>query len=87
MAAEQNLSRRTKVYICGEELVLKGEESSEYLQRLARIVHNRMDKLRGMHPTLMRHRLAMLTAIYLADELEKARQENAELLQALKEAR
>jgi cell division protein ZapA len=77
----------TKVVICGEDLVLRGQESVEYMQSLAREVDLRMERLRSMYPTMVRHRLAMLTAIYLADELTKLQQEYDRLLSVSKEAR
>ncbi|HHT26513.1 MAG TPA: cell division protein ZapA [Firmicutes bacterium] len=76
-----------KVTICGEELVLKGQESEEYMQSIAQEVSLRMERLRAMYPTMVRHRLAVLAAIYLADELAKLRQEYSRVLDAAKEAR
>ncbi|NLN17768.1 MAG: cell division protein ZapA [Firmicutes bacterium] len=84
---EQGGVNRAKVVICGEELVLKGRESTEYLQHIAQVVGSHMERLRDLHPNLVRHRLALLTAIHLADEVEKLKAENRELLQALEEAR
>lgn len=83
----QSSVTRAKVTICGEELVLKGEESEEYMQKLAATVGSHMERLRGLYPNLVRHRLAMLAAIHLADEVENLKKENRELLQALEDAR
>lgn len=87
MITGQTETSRTKVCICGEDLILKGEKPEAYLQRLGQTVNSHMERLRGLHPNLVRHRLAILTAIHLADELETLKRENAELLQALEEAR
>ena len=65
----------------------KGEKPEAYLQQLAGMVSSQMERLRGLYPNLVRHRLAVLTAIHLADELETLKKENTELLQALEEAR
>ena len=70
---EQGGVNRAKVVICGEELVLKGRESTEYLQHIAQVVGSHMERLRDLHPNLVRHRLALLTAIHLADEVGKAK--------------
>jgi cell division protein ZapA len=80
-------ANRAKVIICGEELMLKGMETEAYLQHIAEVVGSHMERLRGLYPNLVRHRLAILTAIHLADEVEKLKMENKELLQALEEAR
>jgi cell division protein ZapA (FtsZ GTPase activity inhibitor) len=87
MATVPTDDNRTKVRICGEELVLRGPESEEYLQQLGSLVHSRMDHLRGLHPNLARHRVAILTAIYFADELTKLQKVYTELVQVLNEAR
>ena len=84
---EQGGVNRAKVVICGEELVLKGRESTEYLQHIAQVVGSHMERLRDLHPNLVRHRLALLTAIHRADEVEKLKAEFRELLLALEEAR
>lgn len=80
-------TNRAKVIICGEELMLKGSEPEAYLRHIAEVVGSHMERLRGLHPNLVRHRLAILTAIHLADEVEKLKMENKELLKALEEAR
>ncbi len=77
----------TRVVICGENLILRGPEPEEYMQSLAQEVDLRMERLRVMHPNMVRHRLAMLAAIYLADELAKLKQEHSKLLELSKEAR
>ncbi len=87
MAAGKEAPHRTTISIDNEEYVLRSEEAGEYMQRLAALVDGHMQRLRQRHPNLARNRAAILAALYLADELEKAKQENAELLQTLREAR
>lgn len=87
MVTGQKGKNRITVAIFEELFVLKSEEPNEYIQHIAAMVDEHMQRLHSMYPNLARHRLAMLTALYLADELEKVKQENFDLLQTLREAR
>ena len=79
--------RRVTIAIGDEHYVLLGDASEEYMQQLADYVHERFVKLQTSFPNVSRHRLAMLTAINLADEVHKLRDENEELLSLLEETR
>lgn len=87
LSPEQSGIKRVRVRICGEELTLKGTGSEAYLELLASRVNTVMEKLKSLHPDLVRHRLAILSAIHLADELERAKRKNDELQEALEKAR
>lgn len=79
--------QRTRVKICGDEYVLKGQAEPDYMTRLAAVVDRKMREVLDANPHLPRHRAAILAAIHLADELERAKRENAELLELLEEAK
>lgn len=79
--------QRVTIAIGDEHYVLLGEATEEYMHQLAAYVHERFSKLQAAFPNVPRHRLAMLTAINLADEVHKLREENAELLSLLEETR
>lgn len=79
--------RRVTIAIGDERYVLIGDATEEYMQELAAYVHERFVKLQEAFPNVPRHRLAMLTAINLADEVHKLREENEELLGLLEETR
>lgn len=79
--------RRVTIAIGDERYVLIGDASEEYMQRLATYVDERFVRLQQTFPNVPRHRLAMLTAINLADEVHKLREENEELLGLLEETR
>ncbi len=75
-----------RVCIGGEEHPIKGDASVEYIRSLAHIVDTHMKSIQEGNPKLTRHRVAILTALNLADELEKVRAEYKELLQIMEEA-
>jgi cell division protein ZapA len=69
---------RTTVVIYGEELPLKSDLPEEFVQGLARIVDHRMRALASRHPRVPAGRLAVLTALTLAEELVELRGESRE---------
>lgn len=79
--------QRVTITIGDESYVLRGDATQQYMEQLARRVHEKFAKLQAAFPNVPRHRLAMLTAINLADEVQKLREENEELLQLLEEVR
>lgn len=74
--------RRVTITIDDEHYTLLGEATEEYMQKLAAYVGERFTALQETSPNVPRHRLAMLIAINLADEVHKLRQEKEELLRA-----
>lgn len=89
MTAGQNESRanmaKARVTILGEEYTLRGEGSEEYIVHLCKVVDARLREIVDSYPNLPRHKAAILAAIYLADEVEKLRQEKLELEKLLSE--
>ncbi|NLM24613.1 MAG: cell division protein ZapA [Firmicutes bacterium] len=75
-----------RVRIAGEEHPIKGQASKEYIEKLARIVDNQIKLVQKKNPNLTRHRMAILAAINLADELERLRAEYNELLEIVEDA-
>lgn len=78
--------RSVRVQIFGEEHIIKGQASQEYIENLASLVDRRLDEVQRMNPLLPRHRVAILVAINLANELEKLKTEHADLVALLEEA-
>lgn len=77
--------QRVKVKICGDEYVIKGQASAEYMAGLALKVDRKMREIMAGAHSQPRHRAAILAAIHLADEAERLRKENAELLALLEQ--
>lgn len=61
-------STRISVEILGQRLTLKGISDPAYAQRLAALVDSRMRAIKA-GSTLDYHKVALLTALNLADEL------------------
>lgn len=80
-------TQRFSVMIDGEELIVRGVGTKEYVSELARLINERFDAVRQSQPNLPRHRVATLVAFNLAHELTALRKENEELLEVLEEAR
>lgn len=84
MSLEQE-TRSVKIQIFGEEHILRGQASSEYMENLASQVSLRLDEVQKSNPRLPRHRVAILVAINLANELEKLKADHQDLLTLLEE--
>lgn len=78
---------RVNVKIGDEEYVLRGDATPEYMRQLAQIVHETFARLQSTYVNVPRHRIAVLTAIHLADEVQKLRRENDELVSLLEEVK
>ena len=61
-----------EVAIFGSKYVLKGDSEPAYMQELAQLVDTKMRELKMPANTAL-HRVAILAALMLADELSKAR--------------
>ena len=81
------VKHRVQVRIGDEEFVLRGDAAPEYMQRVAALVDAKFAELQAVYRHVPRHRIAILTAIHLADEVERLRAENRELLALLEEAK
>ena len=62
-----------RVTILGEEHLIKGDASPEYIKKLAHYVDAHLRKIHNQNPTLPRHKAAILAALNIADELERLR--------------
>lgn len=71
------------VEIFGEKHVVRGEGTAPYIQGLAHEVDNKMRMIAQRLPRLSAQRIAVLTALNLADELAKLREEQETLMQLL----
>ena len=78
---------RVRVRIAGEEYVIRGDAPPAHIEKIADVVDRKLRQLREQHRNLPFHRLALLAAIHLADELEKARAQVQELLALVEEHR
>ena len=73
------------VEIFGEKHVVRGEGTASYIQGLAHEVDKKMRLIAQRLPRLSVQQTAVLTALNLADELAKLREEQETLMQLLGE--
>ncbi len=71
---------RAAVEIFGEEYIMKGDATPEYMRMLASYVDRKMKQVAGRQPQLSALKIAVLTALNVADELSKLREEHEALL-------
>ena len=78
-------SVKIAVEIFGEKHVVRGEGTEAYIQGLAHEVDKKMRLISQRLPRLNIHQIAVLTALNLADDLAKLREEQETLMQLLGE--
>ncbi len=76
---------RVTVEIFNEQYVVKGEENSEYIQMLAAYVDRRMKMIQQRNSNLSNQRVAILTALNLADELNKLQEDYDQLIRTMED--
>ncbi len=77
--------QKITVDIYGTKHVVRGEGAPEYIQGLAHEVDKKMRLLAQRLPRISVEQLAVLTALNLADELAKLREEQETLLELIGE--
>ncbi len=75
---EEKEKNRVTVVIMGEEYSLRGSSPPEYMQRVGLYVDNLMRNLAESNIQMSKHRIAVLAALNLADELMKLKQARSE---------
>lgn len=75
----------TKVLIGGNVYTLSGQESEEYIQRVALYINNKMDEMKGSDngKQLNTRLFSVLLAINIADDLFKEREQVASMKKLL----
>lgn len=84
---DKNQINKVSTSIFNEEYVIKGEEEPDYIQMLASYVDRRMRMIYQRNPNLSTSKVAVLTALNLADELNKLQEDYDELVRAMEEER
>jgi cell division protein ZapA len=74
---------KVTVVIFGEKHVIRGEESPEHIEKIAREVDKKMHLISQRMPRLGVHQVAILAALNLADELAKLREEQESIMQLI----
>jgi cell division protein ZapA len=79
------MSPSTKVQIYNQTYSLQGDLDQAYLQELAGFVDAKMHAIANMTSTVDTQRVAVLTALAIADELNTLRKEKSDRQELLKE--
>jgi cell division protein ZapA len=79
------MSPSTKVQIYNQTYSLQGDLDQAYLQELADFVDAKMHAIANMTSTVDTQRVAVLTALAIADELNSLRKEKSDREELLKE--
>jgi len=82
-AAEER--NRVVVSIFGEEYPIKGPGRPEYVQELAATVDRKMRRVSEVYPKLSANRVAVMAALWLADDLFKLREQHERLTEIYEE--
>ncbi|HWR22636.1 MAG TPA: cell division protein ZapA [Feifaniaceae bacterium] len=78
---------RVTVHVAGQTVHLCGTEEETYIKSVAAYVDEKVDEVQKAHPALGTSTCVMLSALNMADELFKLRQQYAELDQRIMELR
>jgi cell division protein ZapA len=71
---EEKEKNRVTISILGEEYVLRGSSSAEQMHRVGNYVDSLMKTLSESNIQMSRHKVAVLAALNLADELFKLKE-------------
>jgi cell division protein ZapA len=78
-------TNRVTVEIFNQEYIVKGSENAEYIEMLAAYVDRRMRMIEQRNHSLSIVKVAVLTALNLADELNKLQEDYDDLVKVLEE--
>jgi cell division protein ZapA len=82
---EPTMSSPVKVQIFGQTYSLHGDLEPDYLQTLASFVDDKMNAIAGATATIDTHKVAVLAALAIADELHTIRKDRGEHDEMLRE--
>lgn len=78
---------RVQVDIFGDQYTVKGQDSEAHVRMVAQYVDKKIRNIAGRNPRLSSAKLAVLTAMNIADELKKMQDDYNILVQLLEEDR
>ena len=76
-------SAERKIEIFGREYTVKSDLETEYIDKLAEYLNNKMTELSKEFPMVTAARLAVMTSLNIADELFRLKAENDECVEQL----
>ncbi len=87
MGEKRNQVNKVTVSIFNEDYIVRGDEKPDYIEMLASYVDRRMRMVQQRNVNLSTSKVAVLTALNLADELNKLQEDYDELVKTLEEER
>jgi cell division protein ZapA len=84
---KRNQVNKVTVSIFNEDYIVRGDEKPDYIEMLASYVDRRMRMVQQRNVNLSTSKVAVLTALNLADELNKLQEDYDELVKTLEEER
>lgn len=87
MADEKVTHNRVVVSIFDQEYVVKSQEEEQYVRELAAYLDRKMRDIQEKSPHLTPHKVAVLAALNLVDELFKVRREYEGLLELIEQTK
>ncbi len=82
---KKRIMQKVAVRIFDEEYIVKGNEQAEYMEMLAAYVDKRMRMISQRNKYLSATKVAVLTALNLADDLNKLQEDYDELVKMIEE--
>ncbi len=74
-----------EVYILGQRYNIKGDASEEHIRKLASYVDNKLKEIYTSSPNITPVKASILTALDIADELFKLKDEQEEMTKYIEE--
>ncbi|WP_227765757.1 cell division protein ZapA [Zhaonella formicivorans] len=87
MQQEKDYKNRVSVNIYNSEYVVRANEPSDYIEMLAALVDRKMRQIGQRNPNMPVSKVAVLTALNLADELCKLQEDYDALVKLIEEAK
>lgn len=78
-----NDQERIPVEFLGETFMVKGDATSDEIQRTCDYLQEQLDILKNRYPSLTAKKLAVMTAFHLSDELLRIRKDYEALISLL----
>ncbi len=74
-----------EIHILGQKYTIKGDESEEYIQKLAGYVQDKIKEVYNNSPNTTPLKASILAAITIADELHKLKSEQDTIAKSIEE--
>ncbi|MEW6446727.1 MAG: cell division protein ZapA [Bacillota bacterium] len=78
---------RVEVEIGGEPYILKSDAPSEYIERVARLVNNRIKEVRARNSRLSLLKATVVAALNIADDYLRLRDDHEDLVKLIEAER